>query len=178
MRLSTRVDPDCIGRCTCSHTASTSAIAAITRSREVVRVRAREAQPSNAVDAADRAKQIGEIELAVVIRVHRLAEQHDFGHSLGDDRLRPRARRRPSAGSAPDRASSARCSTCSDSRSRAARESTPSPCRSGAAGSPRSAPRGRTSWRSSARRGARRRSAPAARDSRRARSRGSRASPS
>ena len=63
---------------------------------EVVRVRTREAQATHAVDAADRAQQIGEIVLAVVVRVHRLAEQYDFAHALGDDGLRLRARRRAS----------------------------------------------------------------------------------
>ena len=41
---------------------------------EVVRVRAREAQPANAVDTADRAQEVREIELAIVIRIDSLAE--------------------------------------------------------------------------------------------------------
>ena len=69
--------------------------------REVVRVRTGEANPANAVDGADRAKQVGEIELAVVIRVHRLAEQHDFRHALGDDRFHLAHDVRQADGSAP-----------------------------------------------------------------------------
>ena len=38
--------------------------------------------------APDRAKQVREVVLSVVVRVHRLPEQHDFTHALGDDGFR------------------------------------------------------------------------------------------
>ena len=88
MRLSTCVEPDCIGRCTCSHTASHLRHRGDHAVAEVVRMRAREAQAPNAGHGADGAEQVGEIVLAVVVRIDRLAEQHDFRHPLGDDRLR------------------------------------------------------------------------------------------
>ena len=49
---------------------------------EVVGMRAREAQTSNAGHAANGSQQLGESGVAIVIRVHGLAEQHDFADLL------------------------------------------------------------------------------------------------
>ena len=59
--FSTRDEPDWSGRCTCSHTASHSAIAAITGLAEVLRVRAREADALDPVDGVARAEQLAEL---------------------------------------------------------------------------------------------------------------------
>src|SRR5205823_7789754 len=53
---------------------------------EIVGMRAREAEAPHTGDGPDRAQQIREIMVAVVVRVHRLAEEHDLRHPLGDDR--------------------------------------------------------------------------------------------
>src|SRR4051812_4903088 len=51
-------------------------------------MRARETQAPDSIHAADRAQQIGEVMLAVAIRVHRLSEQDDFRHPLGHNAVR------------------------------------------------------------------------------------------
>src|SRR5207253_1807147 len=55
---------------------------------EIVRVRARESQSLQARYSTDRAQEIGEIVLAVEIRVHRLPEKYDLGNSRGNNCLR------------------------------------------------------------------------------------------
>src|SRR5688500_7144472 len=52
---------------------------------EVVRVRTGEAKTPDSRNSADCANEVGEIKLAVVIRVHSLAKQHDLRHALFDD---------------------------------------------------------------------------------------------
>ena len=54
---------------------------------EVIRVRAGEPHTPNARHGADASQQVGEVVPPVVVRVHRLAQQHDLAHSFGDDGL-------------------------------------------------------------------------------------------
>ena len=97
MAFSTRVEPDCSGRCACSQTEAHSAIAAITRRAEVLRVRAREADPLDALDGVARAQQLREVAADVAaVRVDVLAEQRQLLHArarealdLGQDLARP-----------------------------------------------------------------------------------------
>src|SRR5215510_2079546 len=50
-------------------------------------MRAREPKAAHAVDATDRPQEISKPEFTIVIRVHRLPEENDFGHPLGDNSL-------------------------------------------------------------------------------------------
>ena len=52
---------------------------------EIIRVRAGVAQASNSIYRANGTKQICKIVRAVVVRIDRLAEQHDFRQTLGND---------------------------------------------------------------------------------------------
>src|SRR3954463_4097967 len=54
---------------------------------EVIGMRAGEPKAADSSHRTDSAQQIGEIVGAVVIRIHRLAEQHHFRDSGGDHRL-------------------------------------------------------------------------------------------
>ena len=51
---------------------------------EIIGVRTREAHAADARNRAHGAQEIGEIVLAVVVGVHRLPEQHDLTHAIGD----------------------------------------------------------------------------------------------
>src|SRR4030095_10427753 len=52
---------------------------------EVVGVRTGEPNAAHAVDGTKRAQPLREIILSVVICIHRLSQQYDFGHAFGDD---------------------------------------------------------------------------------------------
>ena len=71
---------------------------------EVLRVRAREADPLDPVDRVDGAQQLGEPGADVrrevpAVRVHVLAEQRDLADAVGGERRSPRRRSRPAGGS-------------------------------------------------------------------------------
>src|ERR1700738_2674100 len=55
---------------------------------EVVWMRARKPEPLHSGDVPDRPHKIGEIMLAIEVRVHGLTQQHDLGDSRRDDSLR------------------------------------------------------------------------------------------
>ena len=101
--LQHRVEPDWSGRCACSHTAAHSAIASITSGPEVLRVRAREADPLDPVDrvasraAARRSPCAMSGQEVAAVRVDVLAEQRDLADAVGGERRRPRRRSRPGA---------------------------------------------------------------------------------
>ena len=83
-----RVEPDCSGRCACSQTASSSAIARMTGSAEVLGVRAREADALDPLDGVHGAQQVGEVSAEVAaVRVHVLAEQGDLLDALAGEAL-------------------------------------------------------------------------------------------
>ena len=95
-----RVEPDCSGRWTCSQTASHSAIAAMTGVAEVLRVRAREADPLDPVDGVAGAQKLARTRSrcraqVAALRVDVLAEQRDLAHALAREARRPRRRSRP-----------------------------------------------------------------------------------
>src|SRR5678816_4527720 len=54
---------------------------------EVIGIRAREANATYAIHSSHGAKQIGKVELTVVIRIDGLAEQHDLRHASRDGRF-------------------------------------------------------------------------------------------
>jgi hypothetical protein len=54
---------------------------------EVVRVRACEAHAANVRHRTNGSKQVGEIVLAIRVRVYCLPEQHHLGHAVGRDAL-------------------------------------------------------------------------------------------
>ena len=82
MRLRTAFDPLCTGRWMCSQTAGVAAIASIDAGREIGGIGAGEPDPPHPVNAADRAEQVGEVVLAVVVAVDRLPQQGDLGGAL------------------------------------------------------------------------------------------------
>ncbi len=93
--------PDCSGRCRCSHTALVVAIASIVVGAQILRVRAREPNPADAVDRAHRPQQLGEERAhgrgsacaprcerqVAAVGVHVLPEQGDLGDALRGEAL-------------------------------------------------------------------------------------------